>query len=307
MGASTGRAAVVCIGSATYDFIAVVQEPIAPDVRLAAQEMLQGAGGPAATAAVALARLGVPVSFVGAVGDDELGQRIREGLEEAGVEASGLHVVPGARSASSVIVIDSATGRRAIAAFAGASPAPELRQEDLERCAAARWVHVDQAGYPVLAALRAAGLQTPISLDAGNPIPGLELRHIALYSPTETALKATFDTEDSQEALHRALEAGARTVVVTRGAEGSLAAQAEPGAAGGVRVHSAPVPDVGTIRSTLGAGDVFHGALLAALCQERPLSEALRYANATAALSCRALDGRSGIPAAAEVEELLSR
>ncbi len=298
---------VVCIGSSTYDYIAVVQGAIAPDVRLPARDMLQGFGGPSATAAVALARLGVPVSFVGGLGDDEQGRAIRHGLEREGVEVSGLHVVPGDRSASSVVVIDAATGRRAIAAFAGATLAPALRPEDLERCAAAQWVHVDQAGYPALAALRRAGIRTPVSLDAGNPVPGLDLADITLYSPTETALRAAFETEDSREALRRALAAGARAVVVTRGAAGSIAAEADEATDGGVRFSSAPVPDVGEVVSTLGAGDVFHGALLAALTGGRKLPEALHYANAAAALSCRALDGRSGIPGAAEVEALLTR
>ena len=53
--------------------------------------------------------------------------------------------------------------------------------------------------------------------------------------------------------------------------------------------------------STLGAGDVFHGALLAGLVQGRPLRETLELANTAAALSCRALDGRSAIPTLAEL------
>jgi sugar/nucleoside kinase (ribokinase family) len=60
------------------------------------------------------------------------------------------------------------------------------------------------------------------------------------------------------------------------------------------------------VASTLGAGDVFHGALLASLADERSLAEALRRANATAALSCRGLDGRSGIPTAPELERFLA-
>jgi sugar/nucleoside kinase (ribokinase family) len=54
--------------------------------------------------------------------------------------------------------------------------------------------------------------------------------------------------------------------------------------------------------STLGAGDVFHGALLASLVRQASLDAALRAANAAAALSCRALDGRSAIPTLDELE-----
>ena len=54
--------------------------------------------------------------------------------------------------------------------------------------------------------------------------------------------------------------------------------------------------------STLGAGDVFHGALLAALVRGASLQDALAMANRVAALSCRGLDGRSAIPTLQELE-----
>jgi sulfofructose kinase len=59
------------------------------------------------------------------------------------------------------------------------------------------------------------------------------------------------------------------------------------------------------VLSTLGAGDVFHGALLAQIIQERPLQEAMLRANAVAALSCLGLDGQSAIPRTNELESFL--
>jgi sulfofructose kinase len=57
--------------------------------------------------------------------------------------------------------------------------------------------------------------------------------------------------------------------------------------------------------STLGAGDVFHGALMAQVVEGRPMAEALRRANAVAALSCLGLDGQSAIPTAQELNTYL--
>jgi sulfofructose kinase len=65
-------------------------------------------------------------------------------------------------------------------------------------------------------------------------------------------------------------------------------------------VESAGVHEVDVV-STLGAGDVFHGALLAELIRGAPLAEALDFANRCAALSCRGLDGRSAIPTMLEL------
>src|SRR5688572_7598424 len=96
---------VVCVGLATLDSIFAVPTHPAADDRVVATEHATAGGGPSATAAVTLARLGVQTSFVGAVGDDDAGQRIREGLESEGVDVSELAVVEGARSPQSAILV----------------------------------------------------------------------------------------------------------------------------------------------------------------------------------------------------------
>src|SRR5581483_1613185 len=88
-----------------------------------------------------------------------------------------------------------------------------------------------------------------------------------------------------------ALSAGTCLVVVTRGARGCVAYTRDGDV---VEVDAPSIEPV----STLGAGDVFHGALLAQLVRELPLREALVAASDVAAASCLALDGRSGVPRA---------
>jgi sugar/nucleoside kinase (ribokinase family) len=145
----------------------------------------------------------------------------------------------------------------------------------------ATWLHVDHVGYAsVQPGCTATGLR--VSVDAGNPISNLSMADVTLYAPTET-------TDDGRRAP---------ITVVTRGAQGCTAyADGET-----IDVPGFPVDAV----STLGAGDVFHGALLACLERGLPLREALRHANACAALSCRALDGRSAIPTWDELERTLA-
>jgi sugar/nucleoside kinase (ribokinase family) len=111
-----------------------------------------------------------------------------------------------------------------------------------------------------------------LSVDAGNPVDNLAIEDVTLYAPTEAS-------DDGRRA---------KVTVVTRGADGCTAY------VDGERfdVPGHPVDAV----STLGAGDVFHGALVACLDRGLELREALEKANAAAALSCRALDGRSAIP-----------
>ena len=97
-------------------------------------------------------------------------------------------------------------------------------------------MHVDHVGYG------AAPDGARLSIDAGIPIDGLDLRGVALYAPPEAVLRDDFGT------MEKAIDAGAELVVVTRGAEGSVAC------AGDKETIEAPGVDVEVV-STLGAGD----------------------------------------------------
>ena len=89
---------VVCMGLATLDTIFAVPSAPEPGGRVVATRLVTAGGGPAATAAVTLARLGVETFFAGAVGDDEVGVAVREGLAAEGVDISELAVVAGSSS-----------------------------------------------------------------------------------------------------------------------------------------------------------------------------------------------------------------
>jgi sulfofructose kinase len=277
---------VVCIGLATLDTISAVPRHPEPEDRVVATDHAVAGGGPAATAAVALARLGIDTYFVGAVGDDLAGDEIRLGLEAEDVDVSELRTVAGARSPQSSILVGAAT--RAIVAYTGTAHL-SLSERARGLCRDAAWVHVDHVGYAH------APRDVRLSLDGGNPIDSLDLRGVDLYAPTEAALTDRFGSPRA------ALDAGAELVVVTRGDAGSAAFTRDG------RSFSAPAPTGIEIVSTLGAGDVFHGALLAQLVDhDAPLDDALAAANVAAALSCRALDGRSAIPTPEEVERCVT-
>jgi sulfofructose kinase len=292
-------ARVVCIGIATLDSIALVDRLPRGGERMPAREARVAGGGVAATAAVTLARLGVPVAFVGRVGDDAAGAIVTEGLAREGVDTSGLRVVPG-RTPVTLVFVEADSGERTLVPDTRGVPPIELTEADIACCVAADWIHIDQTGHPTVARLRAEAVRTPVSFDGGNVDGEYDLGQVDLYAPTERALLARYPGRSLADALAAACAEGPERVIVTRGEDGSVARDAS-----GQLIETEGF-ETETV-STLGAGDVFHGALLAALLDGRDLPDALRWSNAAAALSCRALDGRSAIPTRAELEAFLSR
>lgn len=289
-------------GAATWDAVAQVEHYPGPDERVVATEIVSAGGGPAATAAVAAARLGHRVAFCGAVGADEDGERIASGLREEGVDTAGLAVVPKMRSGASLVVVASATATRAISNHPLDLADPFDAAAGQELLASSAWVHLDHLGWPWLRTVqsgRSASHRPKISYDGGHVQTGFTCAGLDLYAPTLSALQDRYGGRPPAELLRAARQEGAGLVVASHGADGCFVLDLDD--------HYAHVPGVKVdVVSTLGAGDVFHGALLAGLAVGRPPIEAARRANVAAALSCRGLDGRSAIPTGPELEDFLA-
>lgn len=284
----TNRSApVLCLGSLVLDTIAVVDRQPGEDERVEAEQVVLAGGGNASTAAVAMARLGVEVDFAGVIGDDDAGRLLVEGLVAEGVGVEHVAIRPDVETTHSVVVVNKSTATRTI--ITRPASVPTTIPDGYE------WVHVDKIGYRTLRTV--GGSDARVSIDDGNPVPDLDLKLIDLYVPTVQVLLERYGVRDPLDAARRALADGARSVVATDGSHGSFACDGETTA------YAPALPIVP--ESSLGAGDVFHGALLAAIVLGKELADAIRFANVTAALSCRAIDGRSGIPSRAEVEEAL--
>lgn len=287
----------------------MVDGPLPIDARIAVELGGVAGGGPAATAAIAIARQGIAVAFAGRVGTDEAGALVASGLAREGVDTSLLQVTSGALTAFSAVVVDRATASRLILSRSGPPPLGDPGPELTNAVTAAKWVHVDQDGWRALVTLLGRCAMPLLSVDGGNPIPGLDLSYVALYAPSESAILTASGLDDLDAAMHWALDSGAGLVVVTRGPDGSAAmgrfdleaadaaAQLGPDRAVAGRYMRIDEPARrGDVVSTLGAGDVFHGLLVAAISERHSVREAMRFANVGAALSCRGLDGRSAIP-----------
>jgi sulfofructose kinase len=150
------------------------------------------------------------------------------------------------------------------------------------------WIHVDQFGMQALKnwGIRRGG-NAKLSIDIGYATAGLNSADYDLYAPSENI---TTDVSTAKQDKN--------IVVISKGGEGSIYSDG---------ANTGSVPAISTeIVSTLGAGDVFHGALVATQVWNKPIEEAVAIANTVAGLSCRALDGQSGIPTKAELDAFLA-
>ncbi|KRO36260.1 MAG: hypothetical protein ABR54_01755 [Actinobacteria bacterium BACL15 MAG-120619-bin91] len=287
----------VCVGVITIDTIALVERYPHEDERVLADQISRAGGGPAAVAAVALSRLGVKSAIVGTIGDDADGREILQIFAKEGVDTSGVSIGVTA-TAGSVIVASKEHSARAISTRQPVVQAP-FNEAAKKLITSAQWVHVDHVGIQRLDEMGVARGRGPhISFDAGYGVESFDPIVVDLFVPTDRQMALRYPGVDLAVALENdSLKAG-NTVVATQGSAGSAGFSPETGlvTAPGFKVE---------VTSTLGAGDVFHGALVAQLIQGHSLQEAMRRANAVAALSCRGLDGQSMIPTTSELDAFL--
>ena len=287
----------VCVGVITVDTVALVDRYPTEDERVVAHEIVRGGGGPAAVSAVALSRLGVKTAIIGTIGDDADGKEVLRIFEKEGVDTSGISI-GNSPTAGSVIVSSLERNTRAINTRQPMNQAP-ANEAAKKLAASAQWIHVDHVGIKRLDEAEVSRGRGPkISFDAGYGVENFHPIVVDLFVPTDRQMALRYPGVDLAVALENdAMKAG-NTVVATQGSAGSAAFSPETGlvTAPGFKVD---------VTSTLGAGDVFHGALIAQLIQGHQLQEAMRRANAVAALSCRGLDGQSMIPTTPELDTYL--
>ena len=291
---------ILCAGIATLDQVfALDAMPTVPE-KYRAADLVVTTGGTAANAAVAVARLGGPVGFLGAVGDDRLGDEIVAGLEAEGVDCAGIRRVAGKRSPLSAILVDRSGERLVISHSDPELPGatdhlPDRLPAGIDAVLGdTRW----QAGSAHLFGLaRAAGV--PAVLDGDRaPRERPELLDLATHVAfSMQGLRDLVGLDDPRAAL-AALPPARAWVAVTNGAEGVFVRE------GGNIVH-APAFPVTTV-DTLGAGDTWHGAFVLALAEGMGECDAVRFACAAAAIKCTRPGGRDGAPTRAEVEAFLA-
>jgi len=297
-------AQIVVVGSANLDIVVPVPRHPAPGETVLGGDHERIPGGKGANQAVAGARLGGRVSFVGCIGADAAGAELRQSLESAGVNIDALDETTEAPSGIALITVDN-EGENSIVVSPGANH--KLSAEDIEReerIATADVVQL-QLEIPletnIAAAQKAQGL---VILDPApapsDGLPAALLSQVDVLAPNETelALLAGRDVDpmNVDDVADAARSLGVETVVVSLGEHGAVVVAEE------VTPVSSPV--VEPVDST-GAGDAFRAALAVAIAEGDSLVEATRRAVRVGAATTLRFGAQPSLPTAEEVERLL--
>jgi ribokinase len=296
---SGGR--VVVVGSVNADLVISVPALPGPGETVTGGTFARHGGGKGANQAVAAARLGAAVSFIGAVGDDDLGTAAVEELSAEGIDTGAIARLAGVATGVALITVDE-RGENSIAVASGANAGLD---GDAVRAALDGALDgppgVMLLGHEVPAAAVLAGALA--ARDAGwtpvlNPAPARELPDelVALapvLTPNASEAAALAGAEDPEEAAAVLSGRTNAPVLVTLGARGALLVD-------GDRRERLEAPAVEVVDTT-GAGDALNGALAAELAAGRELADAARVAVRAASLSTRRPGARGGMPRRTEL------
>lgn len=293
---------IAVLGSANMDLVVRQPRRVEPGETIFGSSFRTGPGGKGLNQAVAAARAGASVAFIGAVGADDFGVRLRTWLQDEGVDVAGVRIVDDPTGIAQITVTDD--GENAIVVVPGANGRNMLEDADRDLIAAASHlvVQLERPEALVREALefaRSRGVMTVVT-----PAParaGLdEIIALAdLLIPNEgEAVLLSGEADPERAAI--ALSAHAGTVVLTRGVRGALVAT------GGAIVGRVSARRADAVDTTA-AGDTFTGVLAARLAAGADLDSALHAAAVAASISVGRHGAAESMPTGAEIDAELTR
>jgi sulfofructose kinase len=298
---------VVTLGLNSLDILAVIPSHPVAGGKTRIEQLATLPGGQSASAAVGCARLGWRTQYIGTFGEDDAARVGIESLTQEGVDTSAVRRVPKATSHTSIVLVDARSGDRTVIWHRDPRLAMAIEDVPVEAVCGGRVLLVDDheplAASVAARAARDAGVRTVIDVEKLRPGTEELLQHIDILIAAETFPSELTGIGDLPAALREmARRFEPALTCATLGPRGSLAL------VNGLELRT-PAFDVHVVDTT-GAGDAFRAGFIAGwLRAEGPasLQDVLRYAHGVAALNCRGLGARNGLPRHEEVEELIRR
>lgn len=301
----TSRRQILVVGSSNTDMVIKAAHLPRPGETILGGTFFMNPGGKGANQAVAIARLGGPVTFICKTGSDIFGHQSQQLFEEEGINTSYVFSDSGNPSGVALITVDEkAENCIVVASGANANLLPsdlEKAEEAIERAD----LVLMQLEVPMETVCFVAdiawqkGKKVILNPAPAHPLPVDLLRHLYLITPNETeaemitGVKIT-DESSAGEAARALSGMGVQHIIITLGSKGALIYS-------NGKAEMVPALKVEAVDTTA-AGDVFNGALTVALSEGRSLKEAARFACKASAISVTRVGAQSSAPYRNEVD-----
>lgn len=290
-----GRCCVDVILGVPHGLISDTTAPIS-------RKSVQG-GGKAATAAVAMQKLGMRTGFTGVIGSDGIGRFCTGDFQRLGVDTSHLLVHQDTSTGVSFVLSDQENCKRTILYLAASSRNLSIDDIDEEYLKGCRLLLLESQSCPVDVAIKAAGIARrhgiPTLFDGDAYVPDQAdlMPLIDVFIGSEHFYRALYHDEHYEEHCRELQKNGPNTVLFTLGDKGCVGCDES-------RFFRIPAFEI-SVLDTLGAGDVFHGAYAFRMLQGADAFDSARFACAASAIKCTRFGGRAGIPSCSVVEGFL--
>ena len=300
-------AKIVVVGSFNADLTSYMHRMPKPGETVHGREFMIGPGGKGSNQAVAAARLGAEVTFIGRIGTDIFAPYARELWKRDGINVEYVAEDPDYSTGVATIFVDE-SGENSIVVTLGANLNISKEDIDLAKNAIAQAdllltqleIDYDTVSYALRVA-KELGVRTIL-----NPAPVGQLATDALVNadiltPNETELEilSSMSGAPIEESARSLVTIKDQAIIVTLGSNGALCVQKD-------QLFSVPTYD-GDVVDTTGAGDAFNGALAVAIAEGVELKNAIEFANAAAALCVTKPGAAKSMPTRSEVHNLLNR
>jgi ribokinase len=300
-------ARIVVVGSFNMDLTAYIDRLPRPGETRVGSRFVAGPGGKGSNQAVAAARLGAEVTFIGRIGTDIFGETALKTWQQEGINTRYVVRDPDNATGVAPIWVSEETGENTIIVVLGANLAlcPEDIDAAAEAIARADVLVTQLEGQPetmlyALEVARKQGVRTILNPAPAAPVSIERMENADIITPNETELEVLVGSHGGalDDAARSLLVRDDQLVLVTLGARGAR------------RVSRSEAADFPAFKvtpvDTTGAGDAFNGGLAVALAEGREIDEAIRFASATAALSVTRPGTTASMPMRAEVDALIA-
>lgn len=291
-------------GTNAVDFLITVPKYPEYNSKTELTDYTKLAGGEIASTMTGLSRLGLRTSYIGRLGDDDVGEFGLKSLKDEGVDTTFTEMVKGAKTQLGFIIIDARTGERTVIWQRDELLKYSADEVSPDMAARASAIHMTphDARACISLAQSARSAKTIVSLDIDNIFDGTEelLPLVDILIASADLPKRLTGIDDIKASLmEMQTRFGSSVIGTTLGEEGSLIL------VNGEFITTPGFPVPGGCKDTTGAGDAFRTGLLYGILTGETVEQSARIANAVASLKCRAVGARTSLPTVDELKDMV--